>query len=110
MRIAFASTDKDGEVNEHFGSSRYWQIFNISAEKSEFIETRRTVSNCKGHCEGGFDNIIDKLSDCGAIFVLKIGEGAANYVLSKGKRIFECSGEIADIIAELLEGGFDDII
>jgi len=105
MRIAFAATSQDDEVNQHFGSARYWQIFDVYNDNSEFIETRKTNSSCKGHCEGGFDNILDRLFDCEAIFVSKIGEGAANYCISKGKRVFECSGEIQDIILELRGSG-----
>jgi predicted Fe-Mo cluster-binding NifX family protein len=102
MRIAFAST---GEyIDQHFGSARYFQIYDITDDgDSGHVETRKTAAKCRGHCEGGFDHLLQTLNDCDAVFVLKIGGEAADFMISHGKRVFEASGEVEEIIAELIE-------
>lgn len=101
-RVAFASID-GGTINEHFGSARYWQIYDID-ETATFIETRKTAAKCQGHCEGGFDHILEAVGDCEAIFVSKIGPSAAAFMISRGKRVFEAMGEVEELILELQNG------
>jgi predicted Fe-Mo cluster-binding NifX family protein len=103
-RIGLASIDGT-VIDQHFGSARYWQIYDLDTE-AHFVECRKTVPKCQGHCEGGFEDLVSILEDCDAIFVLKIGELAASYVLSKGKRVFEGFGEIEEILLQLLQGDY----
>lgn len=100
-RVGFASID-GSYVDQHFGSARYWQVFDI-AEQATFVETRKTAAKCGGHCEGGFDHILGVLQDCDALFVARIGESAAAYMILHGKRVFEAAGEVEEIIAQLIE-------
>jgi predicted Fe-Mo cluster-binding NifX family protein len=102
-RIGFASIDGT-IIDQHFGSARYWQIYDIDTE-AHFVETRKTVARCQGHCEGGFDHLLAVLNDCDAIFTLKIGEAAAAFMISKGKRVFEAAGETDEIIRQLIADG-----
>lgn len=101
IRAGFASID-GAFVDQHFGSARYWQIYDIDDE-ARFVETRKTAAKCAGHCEGGFDHIIKVLDDCDALFVSRIGESAAAVMLSLGKRVFEADGEVEDILAQIIE-------
>lgn len=101
-RVGFASIDGT-RIDQHFGSARYWQIYDIG-ERAEFIETRKTAARCQGHCEGGFDHLLEVLRDCDTIFVSKIGESAAAFMIAKGKRVFEAAGEVEEIIVQLIEG------
>lgn len=103
-RVGFASID-GAVVDEHFGSARYWQIYDVGTE-GVFVETRKTAAKCAGHCEGGFDHILAVLDDCGALFVSRIGESAAAAVIARGKRVFEAQGAVEDIIAELIENDY----
>jgi predicted Fe-Mo cluster-binding NifX family protein len=105
-RVAFASIDGTA-VDQHFGSARYWQIYDISEEET-FIETRKSAAKCQGHCDGGFEHLLKLLDDCDAIFVLKIGQSAAAFMLAKGKRVFEAVGAIEEIIAQLLMGALEE--
>lgn len=100
-RAGFASIDEIF-IDQHFGSARYWQIYDIGNE-AKFIETRKTIPGCRGNCDGGFLHMLDVLHDCDAVFVLKIGENAARAVINSGKRVFEASGEIEEIIARLID-------
>lgn len=99
-RIGFASIDGTF-IDQHFGSARYWQIYDVDKE-ANFVETRKTAAKCQGHCEGGFDHLLSVLDDCDAIFVLKIGEAAATVMIAKGKRVFEATGEVEEILAQLV--------
>jgi len=102
-RVGFASISGI-VIDEHFGSARYWQIYNLDTE-AHFVETRKTAAKCQGHCEGGFEHLLAVLNDCDAIFVLRIGEAAAAYMTAKGKRVFEAYGKIEDINTQLIGRG-----
>ena len=103
IRIGLASID-GGYVDQHFGSARYWQIYDIDGEGT-FVETRKTKPTCNGHCEGGFEAQLEVLADCDALFVARIGEGAALTMLQKGKRVFEAAGPVEEIIEAVVEQG-----
>ena len=102
VRIAFASTDGT-YIDQHFGSARLFHIFDVSETSANFAEIRRTQALCNGNCEGGFDHLLSALSDCNAVFVLKIGQGAAAYMIAKGKRVFEAQGPVEEIIERIVE-------
>jgi predicted Fe-Mo cluster-binding NifX family protein len=105
-RIAFAST---GEyIDQHFGSALYFQVYDIAGKEHNHLETRKTQGKCQGHCEGGFSHLLEILNDCDAVFVSKIGPAAAEFMIGKGKRVFEASGSIEAIIAKLKEEHFLD--
>ncbi len=103
IRIGLASID-GRYVDQHFGSARYWQIYDIDGE-SAFVETRKTRPTCNGHCEGGFEAQLEVLGDCDALFVSRIGEGAALTMLQKGKRVFEAAGPVEEIVEAVVEQG-----
>lgn len=101
-RIAFASID-GFSVDQHFGSARTFQIYETDGADYRRIETRKTAALCQGNCEGGFEHLLKALSDCDAIFVLKIGQGASAYMISHGKRVFEAYGSVDDIMEKVIE-------
>lgn len=103
IRAGFASID-GAFVDQHFGSARYWQIYDIDQE-GVFVETRKTAARCAGHCEGGFDHILEVLEDCDALFVSRIGESAAAVMIAQGKRVFEAAGPVEEIIDQLIDSG-----
>ncbi len=102
MRIAFASRD-NGVIDQHFGSARYWQIYDLDGGSS-FVETRKVPVIYEGHHEGRFRQLLSVLEDCDAVFVSHIGESAAEYMYRHNKRVFEAAGEVSEIITELLSG------
>lgn len=105
LRVAFASSN-NAYIDEHFGSAQYFQIYDIDEEEATYVEERRINPLCKGHCEGGFDAAYELLIDTDAIFVLRIGESAAGYMIQHGKRVFEAHGFIENIVKELIADGF----
>ena len=103
LRVAFASTD-GSYIDQHFGNARIFQVVDIFGSSHELVGFRRTDANCRGNCDGGFDSQLHALNDCDAVFVLKIGEGAAAFMISHGKRVFEAQGPVEEIIEQLIEG------
>jgi predicted Fe-Mo cluster-binding NifX family protein len=101
-RIAVASIDGT-YIDQHFGSARIFQIFDISDAGCNLVESRRTEAFCNGHCEGGFDHLLEALKDCDAIFVSRIGQGAAAFVIQRGKRVFEAFGPVEEVIEQIIE-------
>jgi predicted Fe-Mo cluster-binding NifX family protein len=103
MRVGFASVDGQ-YVNEHFGHSKYWEIVDITPEEPEgitFAGTRMVHSGCNCHDPKLFDDMLVTLGDCDILVVARIGQEAAEYVISKGKRVFEAVGEIRAIAEKL---------
>jgi len=101
FRVAFASTDGSC-VDQHFGSARCFQVYDINGSEFNHVETRNPEAKCRGHCEGGFDHLLAALSDCNAVFVSKIGPSAVEFMIGHGKRVFEAEGEVEEIIASFI--------
>ncbi len=100
IRIAFASTD-GAYIDQHFGSARIFQVFDISGISYDLADTRRIEPSCGGNC-GDFGLLLKLLDDCDAVFVSKIGQGAADYVIRQGKRVFEASGPVEGVIERII--------
>lgn len=103
-KIALATTDSVN-INEHFGRATFFRVYEIKNGEYKFIESRDTVAACQhnhSHSQTDFDRVINLLSDCDAVLVSKIGDGAAAYVISKGIRVFEVSGTIDEVLNELI--------
>lgn len=104
-KIAIASTG-GREVDEHFGHAKFFRIYELSGDSFSFTEVRDAVAACQhslGHDVTHFDKIIELLSDCDALFVQKIGQGAAAYLIERGVRVFEVSGEIDAVLKKINE-------
>jgi nitrogen fixation protein NifX len=105
-RIALAS--HDGKfIDTHFGHAERFAIVDLFPERYELVELRPVKRACGegGHDEGAFDAILNTLSDCEALLVERIGYGAAQYVASKGIRVFEAPYPIDDVLKKLIAGG-----
>ncbi|MDR1778212.1 MAG: dinitrogenase iron-molybdenum cofactor biosynthesis protein [Clostridiales Family XIII bacterium] len=92
-RLAVSTTD-GLTVYVHFGQAvRFW-IYDLVDGVYEYVEQRDVPRGCgpDGHSTEVFDVILEILSDCEAVVVGKIGPGAAEYVLSRGLRIFQGPG------------------
>lgn len=101
MPKAAVATSDGFTVNEHFGHAQFFRVYELGDTSHEFLEVRDAVAVCQqtlGHDTTRFDKIIELLSDCDAVLVQKIGEGAAAYLISKGVRVFEVSGRIDAVL------------
>ncbi|MBP5136359.1 MAG: hypothetical protein ILP23_03400 [Paludibacteraceae bacterium] len=106
-RIAIAS--KDGKaVNVHFGLAGRFLLFDIDENQAEYLGERKTTAACLGSCCSGgderaaFEKVAQDLEDVSAIIVSKIGEGAANFMESHGKAVYEAPFEIEPLINNII--------
>lgn len=103
-RIALASIDGT-YVDQHFGSARIFQVFDVTGDSWTLVESRRTSALCQGSCEGGFEHLLEALGDCDAVFVSRIGPSAAAFMIGHGKRVFEAAGPVEDMLEEIISQG-----
>lgn len=104
FRIAAASSHGT-EIDEHFGRAVFFRIYELDDNGYSYIETRDVIAACNHavtHSKTDFDAVIDLLSDCDAVLVQKIGEGAAAYLISRGVRVFEASGSIDAVLNKFI--------
>jgi predicted Fe-Mo cluster-binding NifX family protein len=102
-KIAFASFD-GVFVDQHFGMADMFYIYDINGTESFLSDKRRVVRNDgKCHSDESFAKVYELLKDCDAVFVAKIGQSAANYLIRKNLRVFEISAEIKDVLETAIE-------
>ncbi len=103
-RVALASLSGKF-IDTHFGHAERFAIVDLFPERYELVELRKARRACgpNGHDERAFDAILDVISDCEALLVERIGYGAAQYVASRGIRVFEAPYPIDDVLEKLIE-------
>ncbi|MDP2211492.1 MAG: nitrogen fixation protein NifX [Candidatus Aquicultor sp.] len=93
MKVAFATTD-GVNVDEHFGRSGKFSVYEVTVDGFIFIEERvfadgrdTTVEETKGD-EVEHDNVmrrkVENLSDCKIIYFTNIGAPSAARLVNKG--------------------------
>ena len=104
-RVAVASSDGI-VVNQHFGHADRFHIVELHPEDGthQYVESRDVQHVCRGrdHNEADFDRVLDALSDVQAILVAKIGQGASDYLESKGMLVYEAPFLIDPVIDKIL--------
>ncbi len=103
-KVAVATSD-GFTVNEHFGHAKFFRVYLLGDNGYDFLEVRDAVAVCQhslGHDTTRFDKIIELLSDCDALLVQRIGEGAAAYLIAKNVRVFEVSGSIDAVLKKFI--------
>lgn len=102
-RIAFASSDGK-VVNQHFGRTKKFLIFQIDESSAEFVELRENKPACQGyeHTDKALNRSIQIISDCKAVFVTRIGYGALAALQAKGIRAFEAPYFINEIVGQII--------
>lgn len=83
-KIAFASSDGK-VVNQHFGRTKQFLIVEVDDKEYKYVETRFNEPSCQEfqHTEDALSKSIELISDCKAVFVARIGQGALAEVESK---------------------------
>ncbi|MDR1617401.1 MAG: dinitrogenase iron-molybdenum cofactor biosynthesis protein [Syntrophomonadaceae bacterium] len=106
MKHIVAIATVDGKtIYQHFGHAEVFQVVSISDKDYTYVESRKTTPSCQDfqHSQDAFEQVISVLHDCEAIFVGKIGPGAAARVVSSGKRVFETPGLVDDVLRQVIE-------
>jgi len=101
-RIAAASTDGK-TINEHFGKSSSFLIYEIGKEGWTYVEKRIvTPLNCESeHTEESLVSTVEAFKDCTAIVVVKIGSPVKRAFEINGISVFEKTGSINDALSKL---------
>ena len=83
MKIAFTTQDKV-HINAHFGSAKTIDVYDVSTEGYNFVNTLEFNGNLKQ--DGNEDRLVPKieaLSDCTIVYVAAIGGSAAARLIKR---------------------------
>jgi len=99
-RIAIASDD--GEyVNQHFGKTDSFLIYEISDEGVVFVEDREIKANSSSEKKEIL--LAEQLRDCKAVFVTKIGMTASRYLYQQDIKSFQVDFSLNHILNVLVK-------
>ena len=108
MRIKVAIASSDGKmVNQHFGHTKQFLIFELSQDSFDFLELRDNVPTCNigRHEPAALDRAAELIGDCKYVIASRIGQGAANALLKRGIRAHVDADFIENAFAKLLSSG-----
>ncbi|MEA5620842.1 nitrogen fixation protein NifX [Cronbergia sp. UHCC 0137] len=106
VKIAFTTTDRI-HINAHFGWAKEIDVYEISDEGYQFIETLKFEGELKE--DGNEDKITPKLEslhDCTIVYVVAIGGSAAARLIKKGVTPVKAKSEeekIEDVLNKLVK-------
>ncbi len=103
IKVAVASSDEKF-VNEHFGRTQQFLVFELNDNRVEFYELRKNTPPCNGqsHNEDLMLSTIEMLSDCAAIVVSQIGPGAFERLARHGLQAYVIPDFIDDALQQLI--------
>jgi nitrogen fixation protein NifB len=103
MKIAIATTD-GLVVNQHFGHTPEFAIVEAEGGDWAFTERRANPAACEGgqHDHSRFDESIDVIADCDALFVSKIGDYGRGQLERRHIAVMEISGLIDELLPKYL--------
>jgi nitrogen fixation protein NifB len=69
------STKGGGRINEHFGHTKEFQIYEVTTAGAKFVGHRRVDNYCQGGYaeEDSLETVVRAINDCVAVFVSRIG-------------------------------------
>lgn len=102
--LAAVGTTDGVTVNEHFGRSSRFDIYELHDGIWRFREQRGARRICAGgrHDEASIESLAALLSDCSAVVVEQIGPGAVDALIAQRVLPFVLSGEIELALTTLL--------
>ncbi len=106
MKIAFTTSDRV-HINAHFGWARLIDVYEISDEGYQFLETLNFEGDLKE--DGNEDKItpkLDALGDCTIVYVTAIGGSAAARLIKKGVTPVKARSEeeeISEVLNKLVQ-------
>jgi nitrogen fixation protein NifX len=106
MKIAFTTSDRV-HINAHFGWAKKIDVYEISQDGYEFLETLKFEGDLKE--DGNEDKLtpkVDALADCTIVYVSAIGGSAAARLIKKRVTPIKARSEteeIGDVLTKLVE-------
>jgi predicted Fe-Mo cluster-binding NifX family protein len=103
-KIAIASSDGES-VNQHFGKAESFLIYEVFDGKVEFVEDREVSISTREtvYSKSHINNIIELVSDCKAVFAIRIGDHAARELFSRGIKAFSVDFSLNYIFTTLIK-------
>lgn len=106
MKIAFTTSDRV-HINAHFGAANEIDVYEVSNEGYQFIETLKFETNPQeDNNESKLAPKIEALADCTIIYVVAIGGSAAARLIKKGVTPVKArleEEEISEMLAKLVK-------
>ncbi|MBW4479342.1 MAG: nitrogen fixation protein NifX [Tolypothrix brevis GSE-NOS-MK-07-07A] len=105
MKIAFTTSDRV-HINAHFGSTKEIDVYEISDDGYQFVETLKFAGDLKE--DGNEDKLAPKLealADCTIVYVTAIGGSAAARLIKKNVTPIKARSEeeeIAEVLNKLV--------
>lgn len=105
----FAISSKSGiNIDQHFGHTSEFYIYNYVNGEIEFVEKRSVEKYCNGvqECGDQEDNItkiLNTIKDCNAVLAFKIGAEPVNKLLKEGKHVYQMYERINEGIEKAVE-------
>lgn len=100
-----AVASNDGKyVNQHFGHAQQFLIFDVDhGGKYEFLEIRKNFPSCKGGESNENERMetLKIIKDCDAVVVSRIGQGAADFLVSHGIKPYMMQDFIGNALEKL---------
>lgn len=103
-KIAVASSD--GKViNQHFGRATQFLVFEVNEENYKFLQVNQASPFCSNgeHDDNTLQSAAESLSNCRAVLVSQIGNGAVRILKSRGIDAFDVRGYIEDALIKLIK-------
>lgn len=106
MKIAFTTSDRV-HINAHFGWAREIDVYEVSDQGYQFLETLKFEGDLKE--DGNEDKInpkLDALVDCTIVYVTAIGGSAAARLIKKGITPVKAKSEeeeIEEVLTKLVQ-------
>jgi nitrogen fixation protein NifX len=106
MKIAFTTNDRI-HINAHFGSARTIDVYEVSTDGYQFIETIDFSGNLEE--DGNEDKLLPKIEalyDCTIVYVSSIGGSAAARLIKKQITPIKSRSEdeeVTDVLTRLVE-------
>jgi predicted Fe-Mo cluster-binding NifX family protein len=108
LRVAVATGD-GGRVDQHFARSRFFDVYEVDADRYTFFERRENPSgrcDCDGsHRDKAFAEICDLIKDCRFVVALRIGEGAITHLVDRAIRAAQIDDTVDGALRQLIESG-----
>jgi predicted Fe-Mo cluster-binding NifX family protein len=112
MNVAVASED-GVVVNQHFGRATQFLIYAVEEEGCRLIDIRKNQPPCGtvtgdeeiGHAEEPLQRTVALLTDCSAVVVARIGQGAVQQLSNQGIQTFVIPDFIDSALRRLKASG-----
>lgn len=101
MKIAIPT--KDNSVDDHFGNSEFYTVFDVNNDKTVITKSSFTAPEGCG-CKSGLASILKEMQ-VDILLAGNIGQGAMNKLNAEGISVVRgCKGNVEEVVKAYLSG------